>query len=357
MLEKKWPFRKVKEEQAQFIVDQYLQKKGTKAIGKMLDVPVSSKTILDVLLFMEVPIRKTRSTGRRDEKGNFIHDYPRWIFTTVTPQDAQKAKVLYLSGKNVSEVCEVVGNSVTTITRVLRGLGVDLRDTKDRCMDIDAKAFTDINDDETAYWYGWLLSDGCMSPTQLGTPTISIALKREDRAVLENYCSYIRLPPARVKDYEFYVHTVDKHYSMSVVKFSNHHISETLYGLGMRPRKSMNEVVPKCFLFNRHFWRGVIEGDGYISNPSSVRPQAKVHLVGSQSLCEDFKRYCESMAVRVRVYPQVKESGKILYATYSGGKDNVKKLMDSLYQDVPEHMRLKRKYERYLGWFYPELLK
>lgn len=100
---------------------------------------------------------------------------------------------------------------------------------------------------------------------------------------------------------------------------------------------------------NRHFWRGVLEGDGYLSKLGSC---TKMQICGSETLCNQWFSYCKSVVpdMHMTITPDNKNNG--LFHTYSGRFEECKAVLDTLYLGVPEHMRLKRKYNLYVGRYY-----
>lgn len=278
-----------------------------------------------------------------------------WPFKVLKIEDSSEIKFLYNLGWGAERIAEKFGVSKSVIVRALHHLGVSLRSHKDRMISrgvsINEMAFSDFGSAEDAYWFGWLLADGCISDNKTGIPTVSIALARRDRKVLVNLAKYLNLPCNRVKDYEYYVKTTDKNYSMSKIAFNNHIVSENLLKMGMSQRKSTQEVAPEELKYNRHFWRGYFEGDGYISCPKSQG--ISVQLCGSLVICQQWKDYCESLApeMNVSIYKKLTKDGSSICTTSSGHKENVKIVLDSLYSDVPENNILGRKYKRYVDWF------
>lgn len=355
-----WPFTRIPETLSPKIVAMRKEGKTAKEIGESFDPRLSVNAVMNILQYEGFEKRKAKEN--KDQRGVVIHDYPRWPYFSVSPIEALSIVDTYTKGVSATVLGRDWGLSRQSVVSILLGYGVKTRPQEESLetsgVFINRDAFSDTNDPECAYWFGWLLSDGYIANQYGKTKRVGLSLARKDRDVVENFCKYLGLPESRVRD-KTNAGFGNKALGASEVYLSHHLVSERLSRTGIEENKTFREKVPECFKFNRHFWRGFFEGDGCISDPLSSRRRLSVSIIGTKDVCEDWKRFADSLdhSISSSVYKTKTPSGKTIYTTYNGGREPTKILMDTLYQDVPEHLRLKRKYERYLGWFYPELLK
>jgi hypothetical protein len=212
---------------------------------------------------------------------------------------------------------------------------------------INEDAFLDVNEKECAYFYGWLLTDGCLKKTKYAH-NVSIEIGLKDVAILESLQSYIANGNTVRVRHRFDKRT-DKTYSMCSYAFQYEPITSRLMSLGLSERKSTKELCPGVFLYNRDFWRGVLEGDGYLSKLGSG---TKMQICGSVELCNQWFDYCKSVVTDMHMTITEDHKKNSLFHTYSGRFTECKLVLDSLYLGVPQHLRLERKYNLYVGRYY-----
>lgn len=216
------------------------------------------------------------------------------------------------------------------------GKDTSIGNTRKAVFGVNEDAFSSVSE-QRSYFYGLLLTDGCMWESG----TVEIRLKTTDRHILEELKDFLSLKND-VKDHSKFDKRTNKTYLSSRVHFKSDKISEDLKNLGMCPRKSMKESAPTCMLYDRHFWRGVIDGDGHIGLPKNP---PTIVLCGSSELCNQFISFCESIA-DIKVRPKVTKSSEndLHHTTLSGAK--ALKVMSVLYDN--SKVRLDRKYDRYI---------
>lgn len=131
------------------------------------------------------------------------------------------------------------------------------------------EAFSDFEkDNKAAYFYGLLLSDGCI----LDNGTVQLALKSTDKIILEELKRYIGSSLPLV-----YRITTEGYESFSL-HFRNRLLNNNLIPQGFIPRKSGNEKLPVFnWLDSPDFFRGLIDGDGAISISTSGSSTVKLH--------------------------------------------------------------------------------
>lgn len=279
--------------------------------------------------------------------------YDKWPYNKVLPEHVPIVIERYQAGQSARKLCLDLPFSEDVVLKVLRDFDVPIKTRKENRLSmgftINENAFLDVKDPECAYFYGWLLTDGNITKREYGHQ-VSIELNIKDIKVLESLSNYIG-NGCSVKTRDRFDKRTENTYHMCSYSFSQSFITERLITLGLEPKKSLRENCPEEFLYNRDFWRGVLEGDGYLSKLGS---NTNMQICGSEELCNQWFDYCKSIVpdMHMRVAPQNKNKSEVFYSTYSGRFDECKAVLDSLYLGVPEHLRLERKYNLYVGRFY-----
>ncbi len=83
------------------------------------------------------------------------------------------------------------------------------------------------------------------------------------------------------------------------LRVTSRHIAEKLSGYGIVPRKSFTARVIGLEN-NRHFWRGVFDGDGYFKNKDG-RDGDKMILTGNNDLCAQFEEFIKENVPEAKV--------------------------------------------------------
>ena len=178
---------------------------------------------------------------------------------------------------------------------------------KMRICNLNEHAF-DIETEESSYWIGVLMADGnvCYKKDRNGRSSgciINLTMQEDDIEHLHTFQRFMG------SSHKLYYRVNNKTLQPSIsyqLSFSSELIATSLEKYGFIPRKSLIAKV-KILDFNRHFWRGVIDGDGSISVDSFGRPWIK--LVGSFEMVCQFKLFLEQELV-IKM-PKVYRTGSI----------------------------------------------
>lgn len=242
----------------------------------------------------------------------------------------------YSSGESTPSICKDLPCSNDTALKVLRENGVVVKGKEDlkfyKGYTINEEAFSDVNEEECAYFYGWILTDGCLTKR-----SVSIELSSVDEELLLNLKTYLN-SSSSIRTRSRLDSRTGNTYHQSSFAFSHTTILDRLKQFGLEPRKSLLEKCPDVFKYNRHFWRGVVEGDGHIAKKSN-----SLELCGGPELVESFANYCKFL---VKDYePTFTMNGKMNVVRIRS-KDACKLILDELYKDC--EFKLSRKYNVYL---------
>jgi len=246
----------------------------------------------------------------------------------------------YESGAPAWKVAEQLGVNIKSVYKVLKANGTKLRDNYEMWevngRTISKTAFSDFDNDRlAAYFYGWLVTDGCIHESK---HAVSIGLKASDGYMVEAFKNYVG---SSCK-----THLVEhKKLKKFVVQFSvsDKRIADCLRAQGMEARKSCKEKLPKFdWLYGKtakDFWQGAIEGDGYIRCGRSN----ELNLLGSDELLDGFRQFCEKVVgvETKREIKATKHSPSLKSISYLS--NDAAKIAKYLWTDTVQ--RLERKYE------------
>lgn len=220
-----------------------------------------------------------------------------------------------LNMATVSRSCDV---SVATVSNVLRRNGIIPRGPGHHlAKPLDHNAFDSISE-ESAYWIGFLMADGCVSqPSERRTQTISVNLSARDIEHLFAFRSFLK-SEHKVHEYirnESRIcgnkHTTGKINVASFV-FASERIANRLAEFGVVPRKTKIAQCKGGLEWNRHFWRGVVDGDGCLSIHNVqlkhfITQRPTIQVCGSIGIVNQFADFVNkslpSRKRKVKVHP------------------------------------------------------
>jgi hypothetical protein len=141
-------------------------------------------------------------------------------------------------------------------------------------------AFDSVTE-ESAYWIGFLMADGCICPVKTGQTGISINISAKDEACVHRFRRFIG------SRHKIGRHQPKRGNELVRLRIYSDRIAGALARYGVVPRKSQTA---KVYILdkNRDFWRGVIDGDGYLTFRSNT---GCLGLVGSRYLVEQFREF------------------------------------------------------------------
>lgn len=226
--------------------------------------------------------RNSIITGSTLSCGCYLKDIRRAKWGLSIPKEqAQQAVNEYLAHVPVTEIARKYGIIPSTVYRILVRLGVQthpLTDTK-RQYPLDESAFNDPGP-EGRYWLGFLLADGSVS-TAKGRNTLSLTLALKDEGHVEAFRAYLgsSIPLYRTKRTKAVAVTISS--KRLVAKVAEY---------GIVPHKSLTATPPACLLSDRDFWRGIIDGDGFLRvDPQNNKPM--IGCYGSHPVVSAFRDF------------------------------------------------------------------
>lgn len=210
---------------------------------------------------------------------------------------------------------------------------------------VDETAFQDMTDERGLFFYGLLLTDGCVGGKN--DRAVVITLQKGDVHILQELQKYLGIERELIYSRGRNANCQDT----ATLSFMDTVVSDRLKELGLTPRKSCKETLPKVQMTDdqaRHFWRGCVAGDGSVKNYSDI---PHIYLCGSYELCNEFSLYIQRN-IGLKVAPKVVQSkskteGKespLFYTRVNGSK--ARDIADILFRDST--VNIERKYNEYL---------
>jgi hypothetical protein len=200
----------------------------------------------------------------------------------ATPKTTQakidQLRSLYLAGVPMLDIIHQLGISRPTAYKYVRSGPGTCRYEARPDHSVWHEAFDDLTD-EAAYWVGMLITDGCI----VGNGRrVKLSLQVRDIPTLERFKSFVRTTAPVGKP----------HIGSATVRFSSPYMCRRLAELNVVPRKSMIAQAPEILLDNRHFWRGVIDGDGSVLPNPLTSPRLSLCGASSAPLLKQFQSAC-----------------------------------------------------------------
>lgn len=191
----------------------------------------------------------------------------------------------YQAGESSIQLAKAFGCSKPTALKYIGRAGVGRRSISDakRRDGFNEAAFDCINE-ESAYWIGLLMADGCVHYPRVGTsPRVSLSLHSGDVSHIERFKAFLN---TSAKVYKY------KNKSMVELVVTSRRLAEALALYGVTPRKSLTAKV-SGLQRNRDFWRGVVDGDGSVARSTSAL--SPLQLCGSYDLMTQFASFVHSV--------------------------------------------------------------
>lgn len=165
------------------------------------------------------------------------------------------AEKMFLEGKSVTRIAKElkIDRGCLSIRLKKRGLNITQHCNK---IAIDSYIFSEINNEEKAYWLGFLMADGCVADNN------KIELTLKDYEHLLKFKIFLK---SEHSIQEKNVLLNNNNYINYKISFSDKQITRDLKRYGCIPRKTFAMSMPNLSVnLMRHWIRGYLDGDGHI---------------------------------------------------------------------------------------------
>ncbi len=201
---------------------------------------------------------------------------------------------------------------------------------KNKKYTIDVTKLVDNN--VTAYIAGLYAADGSNEKSGL-----SIGLQITDREILEKVSNYL--------NYTGPLYTMKQSIRLTISDLAFRKFFENR---GIVKNKTVDYQVPDIYLYNSHFWRGMLDGDGCIFKYKRKYTTYGISLVGTEHTINAFKQFCEFILGKtIKVKPYKIKSSIEIYSINFVGKMYLP-LLKAIYNNPIANMHITRKYNKYL---------
>lgn len=183
--------------------------------------------------------------------------------------------------KSLTKLGEKYGIKRQTLSKHLKARGYEVINYQNR-LRCDETVFDNIDNEESAYWLGFLYADGNIS--SVGN-RLEVRLSIKDLSHLEKFRKFLKLSTeirTGICNGNGFCH----------LSVRNKHLWNTLNNLGCYPQKSLILKFPKLSIFKGnvqelvlHFIRGYVDGDGCLTiyKRKTGVIATELNLVGTES--------------------------------------------------------------------------
>lgn len=212
----------------------------------------------------------------------------------------------YEAGESTVELARAFGVTQGSLSTVIKKAGVVIREVRESCRTttIDHTAF-DVRSPEMLYWLGILITDGCVQRSKTHDSwRITLTLKLSDRHHVERFRDFVKSDAAIAtggpKNHTMGEHTIQST-GFASVKVTSKPIAMRLSEFGVIPKKSLIAKAGGGVELSRDFWRGCVDGDGFLSWHQNKQDRIPmIGLCGSEDLVRQFECYAKSIAPSIK---------------------------------------------------------
>lgn len=210
--------------------------------------------------------------------------------------------------------------------------------------------FSVIDNEDKAYWLGFIMADGCVTKSQPNKPynRFEINLKIEDFSHLEKLNKLMEYnKPLITKSVSSRGHISE----ICQLRVNSAKLCADLMKHDICPNKTGKECIPESVPKEllRHFLRGFFDGDGTLY---SDEKNLYCSICGSSKHMIDQVKELVKEELDIDLYiNERKEYSVPFYITGTKSQQNVKLFLDYIYKDA--NIYLDRKYNKYLSHYAP----
>lgn len=271
----------------------------------------------------------------------------------------------YLQGKSANAITKEYKIQYRTIRKLIEEKGHVMRthSKANSKYTFNHNFFDNISQESRAYFLGLILTDG-----YVGDRDVVLELKSVDKHIIESFVKFI--------DGNNKIHTIERKgnsYSKkgcitSRLNFHSDKMIKDLKKLGIKRGKTYNVNIPKIpENMEKHFWRGVLDGDGYVSclkrihkyNISSGEARVsrsmylEVGICGHMNTVTAFAEFLtRNNIMHSKIFPD-----HTIFSIRLKNATEALKFLELIYTDSDPKLCLKRKYTKYQEYLKYKLVK
>jgi hypothetical protein len=274
--------------------------------------------------------------------------------TQYTEDQKQGILFLYKNGMSVKNIGKSVGLGRKAIFNFIEKNVPNKRTTKNGEAQrarhgtfIKEDAF-DILSPEALYWIGFLYADGGIEAAR---PIVALGIAQCDKPHLEKYNHFLggKLNIGTYTNSNKHLKGCNKEESIICrISYSNKRIHDRLLELGFTSNKSSYILPNSILITSRDFWRGIIDGDGWVGEykkDDCVKLIETIGLSGTELTLIEFINFVNNSGIKCGTTPYKDKRAKVwrldLHCQVA------KQVMNLLYKDATVY--LERKYQTYIN--------
>ena len=281
------------------------------------------------------------TTYRNNEFKTFIHGHNSALDSKILKESRPNKDIieLYNSGKTGDEISDIFNINRAYIFKILKEY-TKIRDFSARKIKykIDDTIFEKIDNEEKAYWFGFLYADGYINYDK---NSITLCLSNIDIDILYNFSKFLKTDkPIR-----------NNNDNSCKVVIENKKITNDLRKLGLIQCKTHILKFPKINKnLKNHFIRGYFDGDGCITYGSKLNKNANVSITSTLNFLKEIDN---NIDVNFTYNKRHKDRDDNILTMVSGGIVNIMKFYNYIYKDASIYMcRKKKKFNEWFDFYF-----
>lgn len=241
----------------------------------------------------------------------------------------------YLSGKNTVELAKQWNTYNTSIRRILLKHGITPRTGVEAHTTIKTCPFKD-SDEQSEYFFGLLLTDGCICHRGKNSYTITLGLK--DKEMVEQFKTFLgsqnKIAERLQQPSNTYLYTLS--------------VRNKLIADWLQQRGNFIDKSNKCDIYipiTPHILRGIFDGDGYWHTTNKGNSLSWGICGKSYIFLEKIKNYLQTKGIKSTLRKGKKPNNNYLYYLEIYKIVDIVKAALLMYKEA--HIYLKRKYDKW----------
>lgn len=234
----------------------------------------------------------------------------------------------YLDKESPDTICVDYKVQRNAVYNVLRRNSIPTLGRESRAFPVNHEKFDNLSE-KAMYWAGFISADGHINRQKDCTARVDIQLSGKDKDHLAKFKKFVEADRTVLREYM----SNTSYGSFSVVRLDikSKRITDRLDELGIKGPNIDRELIN-----SRHFWRGVIDGDGYISKDPGY---PSLELAGQLYTLEPYKEFLKTyLDIDAKIH---RIKGKNSYRIKTAGRRGLKAI-EYIYSDNKESLDRKQ---------------
>lgn len=264
----------------------------------------------------------------------------------------------YIQGTPAATITKKYKIQYNVIKKIVEGRGLKMRSRSlaNSRYKFNHNFFEKIDNEQKAYFLGFILTDG-----YVGDKDVVFELKSIDRHIIETFVT-VTEGNNRVHEIKRNSSSYSAHGCMtSRLNFRSEKMITDLKKLGIQRGKTYNIHIPSLpEELERHFWRGVLDGDGYVTcyrrtskyrtkndkNKISNTKYLETGICGHINTVTGFSDFLKRNNIKTtKIFPD-----HTIFSVRLKNATEALKFLDLIYRNTDPRLHLKRKYAKYLEY-------